>query len=535
MSFRAALVGWSCLGFGLVACGAGDTATSSDDLVVAKGVDYAWARPSPSGLRGDGYTFAVRYLSHDTSKDISAGEAASLWSAGVDIVSNWESTATSVLGGYAQGVADAQTAEAEASAAGMPANRPIYFSIDFDAQASQQATINAYYDGVASVIGRSRTGAYAGYYELGRLFNDGKIKWGWQTYAWSYGNWDSRAQLRQVQNDITAAGDGNCCDRDEAVTPDFGQWHHGGGGGGATGATHFASQGHWLTGFGGPDWAGVGDFNGDGKLDIAWYEAWNDHGITVALSNGHGFDYGGKWLTGFGAPDWAAVGDFDGDGKADIAWYEAWNQNGITVARSTGSSFQNAGHWITGWGKPDWAGVGDFDGDGKADIAWYEAWNNAGITVGRSTGGSFQWSGQWLTGWGRPDWAGVGDFDGDGKADVAWYEAWNNHGITVGRSTGSAIAWSGQWLKGWGAPDWAAVGDFDGDGKADIAWYEAWNNHGITVGRSTGSSLAWDGQWITGWGAPDRAFAGDFDGDGQADVGWYEAWNDHGITIGLAR
>jgi len=30
-----------------------------------------------------------------------------------------------------------------------------------------------------------------------RLFDDGKIAYGWQTYAWSYGNWDGRAQLRQ--------------------------------------------------------------------------------------------------------------------------------------------------------------------------------------------------------------------------------------------------------------------------------------------------------------------------------------------------
>src|SRR5437764_7148845 len=100
----------SAAAFGLLsmACGAGDGAFSSaDDLVVAKGVDYAWSRPSPNGLHNEGYTFAARYLSHDTSgKNISAGEAAALWSAGVDTVVVWESTATAVLGGHAQGVAD---------------------------------------------------------------------------------------------------------------------------------------------------------------------------------------------------------------------------------------------------------------------------------------------------------------------------------------------------------------------------------------------------------------------------------------------
>ena len=78
---------------------------------------------------------------------------------------------------------------------------------------------------MASVIGVARTGAYGGYYVIQRLFNASKIKWGWQTYAWSGGQWDTRAQVRQVLNGITAAGDANCCDKDEAVAADFGQWH----------------------------------------------------------------------------------------------------------------------------------------------------------------------------------------------------------------------------------------------------------------------------------------------------------------------
>ena len=423
----------SCLVAGALAgCGAADegAASSTQGVVVATGVDYAWARPSPSGLRGDGYTFAARYLSHDGSKNISASEAGALWSAGVDVVVVWEDGASNVLGGYSQGVADAQVAAQQAAAAGMPSGRPIYFAIDFDEQSSQQGTVDAYFDGVASVIGRARTGAYAGFYAIGRLFDDGKITWAWQTYAWSGGNWDSRAQLRQVQNDITAAGDSACCDLDQAVAPDFGQWHHSGGGG-VSGATHFESQGQWLTGFGGPDWAGVGDFDGDGKADVAWYEAWNGGSITVALSTGSGFSIAGKWITGWGKPDWAAVGDFDGDGKADIAWYEAWNHHGITIARSTGSALSPSGQWLTGFGAPDWAGVGDFDGDGKSDIAWYEAWNDHGVTVATSTGGALAPKGHWVTGWGAPDLAFTGDFDGDGRSDLGWYEMWNDHGITI--------------------------------------------------------------------------------------------------------
>jgi uncharacterized membrane protein YgcG len=214
------------------ACGSGSpggerVGRSSSASVTATGVDYSWARPSPSGLASEGYTFAVRYLSYDTTgKNLSASEATSLWAAGVDVVSNWENSGTAALSGYSQGVSDATAADSQATADGGPAGRPIYFSVDFDAEAGDVAAVTAYFEGVASVIGLPRTGAYGGYYIIQSLFDAGKITWGWQTYAWSGGSWDSRAQLQQVENGITAAGDSGCCDEDQAVAPDFGQWHY---------------------------------------------------------------------------------------------------------------------------------------------------------------------------------------------------------------------------------------------------------------------------------------------------------------------
>ena len=194
-------------------------------LTVATGVDYSWARPSPAALRGAGYTFAARYLSDDASKDLSGGERDALWSAGVDVVVVWEQTADAALGGYGRGASDAQHAIVEANALGIPGDRPIYFAVDFDGQPGQQGAIDSYFDGVASVIGRDRTGAYGGYWVIKRLYDDGKIAWGWQTYAWSGGLWDARAQVRQVQNGVTVGTYYDCCDRDQAVANDYGQWH----------------------------------------------------------------------------------------------------------------------------------------------------------------------------------------------------------------------------------------------------------------------------------------------------------------------
>jgi hypothetical protein len=207
----------------VIACaGCATSPDTADEQAVteAYGVDYSFARPAPATTRAQGYSFVVRYLSHDSGKSIDAAEARATAGAGLDIVLNWEDTAQAALGGYGQGVADAQAAAAQAAAIGTPAGRPIYFSIDFDASAAQQGALDAYFDGVAAVLGREATGAYGGYSQLQRLFNAGKITWGWQTYAWSYGAWEPRAQLRQIENGIAGGSE----DLDQAVATDFGQW-----------------------------------------------------------------------------------------------------------------------------------------------------------------------------------------------------------------------------------------------------------------------------------------------------------------------
>src|SRR4051812_39940008 len=119
------------------------------------GVDYAWGRPGTAALGRAGVKFVCRYLSHDTTgKNLTPSEARQLTSAGIWIVVVWESTAERALGGHAAGGADAKEARRQADAAGMPAGRPIYFAVDFDATSGQQAAINSYLDGAASVVGR---------------------------------------------------------------------------------------------------------------------------------------------------------------------------------------------------------------------------------------------------------------------------------------------------------------------------------------------------------------------------------------------
>jgi peptidoglycan hydrolase-like protein with peptidoglycan-binding domain len=194
---------------------------------MAKGYDWAFSpHPGAAALTGAGATFAVRYLSdiavnNANGKNLTLSERNALRAAGLVIAVVYETAADRALSGNAAGISDAKAAESELATLGM-SGMPVYFAADFDATPANQAAVNAYLDGAASVIGKDRTGLYAGYYPVKRAFDAGKITFGWQTYAWSGGLWDNRAQLRQVKNGVTVGG--ASCDLDQSMTPDFGQW-----------------------------------------------------------------------------------------------------------------------------------------------------------------------------------------------------------------------------------------------------------------------------------------------------------------------
>mgnify|MGYP001551982904 CR=1 FL=1 len=188
-------------------------------MVTIPGVDYAWSHPGGAALAAAGMRFACRYLSHDAAKNLTRAEADDLAAHGVSCVVVWETTATRAGAGRAAGVADAQAAEQQARAAGMPSKPPIYFAVDYDAA---PGAVVPYFQGVASVIGVGRTGVYGGYTVVKSLLDQGVARWAWQTAAWSQGRWDARAVIRQPATTVRI--NGVTCDNNTAHATDYGQW-----------------------------------------------------------------------------------------------------------------------------------------------------------------------------------------------------------------------------------------------------------------------------------------------------------------------
>lgn len=190
---------------------------------MAEGIDYAWGRPRPSVIKTTGRTFVVRYLSRDTTgKTLTQPEVEALTGAGLWIACVFEDAARQPMGGRLTGREDARFAAAQAASLGMPPDRPIYFAVDWDVLVGEIPVVIAYLRGVADVIGIERTGVYGGLGIVQEAFAAEAATWAWQTYAWSGGGWDPRAQLRQYSNDHLL--DGVSVDYCRSTVDDFGQW-----------------------------------------------------------------------------------------------------------------------------------------------------------------------------------------------------------------------------------------------------------------------------------------------------------------------
>jgi DNA-binding CsgD family transcriptional regulator len=134
-----------------------------------------------------------------------------------------------------------------------------------------------------------------------------------------------------------------------------------------------------------PNAVAVGDFNGDGKPDLAVANG-NAMEVAILLGNGDGTFQPAASYKMTGAPNSIAVGDFNGDGKPDLAVGIA-NSGEIWIMLGIGNgTFAPA----ISHGTPTSLlaiAVGDFNGDGKPDLAVVDATSNeVSVLLGNGNG-----------------------------------------------------------------------------------------------------------------------------------------------------
>ena len=279
----------------------------------------------------------------------------------------------------------------------------------------------------------------------------------------------------------------------------------------------------------GPLSVAVGDFNGDGKLDLAVTNG-SSNNVSILLGNGDGsFQTHVDYPTG-AQPTSVEVGDFNGDGKLDLA---ITNQNCALVPCGPGSlsillgkgdgTFEPAVNYATG-SAPYGVAVADFNRDGKQDLVVANS-NESDISVLLGNGdGTFQTEVKYNTG-SIPNPAGVavGDFNGDGHLDLAVADfacpggaaGCGSVSVLLGNGDGTFKA-AVNYAAG-AQPISIAVGDFNRDGKLDLAVANNSNSSvSVLLGNGDGTFKA-----AVNYSVPSDAVSvavGDFNGDGKLDL-----------------
>ncbi len=176
----------------------------------------------------------------------------------------------------------------------------------------------------------------------------------------------------------------------------------------------------------GPISIAVGDFNGDHISDLVVVNE-SDNNVGILLGNGDGtFKKQVVYSTSLngvgGNPLSVVIGDFNGDGALDLAVADYQTEQVSVLLGNGDGTFQSFQAYSTG-ANPSSIVAGDFNGDGKIDLALTStplgssAGNLVSLLLGKGDGTFAPYT---LFGAGYLSYSAVvGDFNGDGAADIA--------------------------------------------------------------------------------------------------------------------
>lgn len=255
-----------------------------------------------------------------------------------------------------------------------------------------------------------------------------------------------------------------------------------------------------------------GDFNGDGKMDVATADQYGSE-VSVLLGNGDGTLQTHQEYSVGNEPLALAAADLSGDGKLDIVTAN-YNANTVSVLMGNGDgTFKTHVDYKTGNG-PSGVAIGDFNGDGKLDLVVV---NNTDSTVSILLGngdGTFQAAVPYNTAI-NPNSVVVGDFNNDGDLDLAVGTSNKSVSVLLGNGNGTF-----QNHKEYGIGANAVIvaeGDMNSSGKISLISANYTDNTvSVLVGNGDGTFKS-ESVFPTN-GGPSGIAVGDFNDDGKLDI-----------------
>jgi len=274
----------------------------------------------------------------------------------------------------------------------------------------------------------------------------------------------------------------------------------------------FATQVSYPVGSG-PVWVVTGDFNGDGKLDLA---VANSNGVlSILLGNGNGTFQPQKTMQVDTSLATLAVGDLNHDGKLDLIAVNS-DSPALWALLGTGDgSFRKVSVWQRAHSLGA-AAIGDVNGDGVPDVAVTDPAGSTVLLLLGNGDGTFR-DPKYLPTGNRPKAVALADVNHDGKNDLVVANFRDNTvSVLLGNGDGtfqfqlvSATAPS---------PSTIALGDFNSDGIPDLAVTSSTDRGYLTILQGNGNGTFQSSQIYTVGSDPSALAVADLNGDSKPDV-----------------